>query len=161
MLKKYKAKSFISISVTLATGGNTHISFSPVTGGGSVYYTENEKIQAGLEGHPKYGKLFTLEETVANATGTTAKAAGTTAKAAGTTAKAVVPQPTTEEGTQQGAEGASDGEGTGSVYELKAACNDDAKDWLADKFGVSRSKMRSRQDIEKVAEDNGVKVVWV
>ena len=154
MLKKYKAKSLISISVTLATGGNTHISFSPVTGGGSVYYTENEKIQAGLEGHPKYGKLFTLEETVANATGTTAKAAGTTAKA-------VVPQPTTEEGTQQGEEGASDGEGTGSVYELKAACNDDAKDWLADKFGVSRSKMRSRQDIEKVAENNGVKVVWV
>lgn len=147
MLKKYKANSCISISVALATGGNTHISFNPVTGGGSVYYTENEKIQAGLEGHPKYGKLFTLEETVADATGTTAKA--------------VVPQPTTEEGTQQGAEGASDDEGTSSVYELKAACNDDAKDYLADKFGVSRSKMRSRQDIEKVAEDNGVKVVWV
>lgn len=147
MLKKYKAKSCISISVMLATGGNTHISFNPVTGGGSVYYTENEKIQAGLEGHPKYGKLFTLEETVADATGTTAKA--------------VVPQPTTEEGTQQDAESASDGEDTSGVYELKAACNDDAKDYLADKFGVSRSKMRSRQDIEKVAEDNGVKVVWV
>ena len=40
------------------------------------------------------------------------------------------------------------------------ACNDDAKDYMADKFGVSRSKMRSRADIEKVAAENGVKIIW-
>ena len=57
MLKRYKSKSCISLSVKLSTGGTTHVSFTPQTGGGSVYYTDNEKVQEGLEKHPKYGKL--------------------------------------------------------------------------------------------------------
>ena len=143
MLKRYKSKSCISISVRLATGGNTHISFSPITGGGSVYYTDNEKIQAGLEAHPKYGRLFVEDKTLAEEQRATEHATGTVATVG---ESAEEQQGTVKEGND--------------FVEVKMACNDDAKDYLADKFGVSRSKMRSRADIEKVASDNGLKIIW-
>ena len=53
MIKKYIAKSDISLSV-----GKMHVSFRPLTDGGSVFYTDNESLQKALEAHPKYGKLF-------------------------------------------------------------------------------------------------------
>lgn len=137
MLKRYKSKSWVSINVVLPTGGNTHVSFSAVTGGGSVYYTDNENIQKGLESHPKYGRLFVVD--------TTLTAQQAVAKATGTVAS-TPPLPPEKE--------------VKKAVEVKMACNDDAKDYLADKFGVSRSKMRSRADIEKVAADNGVEIIW-
>jgi hypothetical protein len=141
MLKRYKSKSCVSINVVLPTGGNTHVSFSPVTGGGSVYYTDNENIQKGLERHPKYGRLFVID-TVASAQKPVIKKQGTVAE------KAAAGQQPTESAVKK-------------AVEVKMACNDDAKDYVADKFGVSRSKMRSRADIEKVATENGVKIIWV
>ena len=149
MLKRYKSKSCVSINVVLPTGGNTHVSFSAVTGGGSVYYTDNENIQKGLESHPKYGRLFVEDKTLAAQQAEAAKQAAAKAQA---TAGA-------------GNEAAAEQQGTvkegNDFVEVKMACNDDAKDYLADKFGVSRSKMRSRADIEKVAADNGLKIIWV
>ena len=142
MLKKYKSKSCVSVSVMLPTGGNTHISFSPVTGGGSVYYTDNEKIQAGLERHPKYGRLFVVDNTPAQ------KAVGKVGgrPEAGASVTAAVE--------------AAAGKAEKKAVEVRMSCNDDAKDYLADKFGISRSKMRSRGEIEKVASENGVKIIW-
>lgn len=148
MLKRYKSKSCVSINVVLPTGGNTHVSFSPVTGGGSVYYTDNENIQKGLERHPKYGRLFVIDDTL-TAQKPSGKAQGTVAGAnAGKNAS----------GVHGGTGGAEKTEK--KAIEVKMACNDDAKDYVADKFGVSRSKMRSRADIEKVASENGVKIIW-
>ena len=57
MLKKYTAKSDISINVSV-DGTSRHISFSPVTLGGSVFYTNDEKLQKALEHHYRYGHLF-------------------------------------------------------------------------------------------------------
>lgn len=127
MLKKYTAKSCLSLSVKLPTGGTTHVSFTARTGSGSVFYTENKTLQDGLRHHPQYGKLF-KEETIATPT----------------PEKKVV-----EDKAKQP-----------EVKELSMACNDDAKDYLAEKFGVSRSKLRSREDIEAVAMANGIKIMW-
>lgn len=44
--------------------------------------------------------------------------------------------------------------------ELSFACNDDAKDYLADAFGASRSKMRTRSAIEAIAKSHGLTIVW-
>ena len=44
---------------------------------------------------------------------------------------------------------------------FKTTNNDDAKDYLAETFGVNRSKMRSRKSIEDVAKENGVTIEWV
>ena len=62
MKKRYKAKSDVSINVSLPSGKNLHIAFSPITNGGSVYYTDVEDVQKGLEDHSKFGKLFRLDE---------------------------------------------------------------------------------------------------
>lgn len=142
MLKKYKSKSCVSLSVVLPTGGTTHISFNPITCGGSVYYTNNEKIQAGLEKHPKYGRLFTLD-TTANASEKKA---------------AAKPQPTNQpSGNTEGT--ATTETTTKTLKEVKMSCNDDAKDYLVEKFGISRTKLRSRAQIEASGEANGIKFV--
>ena len=60
-MKVYKAKSHIALNV-VTNEGNAHISFSPVTGGGSEFYTKDEALQAALEKHPKFGKLFKAVE---------------------------------------------------------------------------------------------------
>ena len=143
MLKRYKSKSCISLNVVLPTGGNTHVSFSPVTGNGSVYYTDNENIQKGLEGHPKYGKLFVVDTTLA-------------AQKPSVKAQAAIGADTNATATVA----AEKEKAVKKVVEVKMSCNDDAKDYVADKFGVSRSKMRSRADIVKVAAENGVKIIW-
>lgn len=44
--------------------------------------------------------------------------------------------------------------------EMNFACNDDAKDYLAETYGVSRSKMRNKADIEKAAKDYGITIIW-
>ena len=38
--------------------------------------------------------------------------------------------------------------------------NEDAKDYLADKFAISRSKLRSRAAIEECAKKNNVVIEW-
>lgn len=60
-MKKYIAKTDVSICVVLPGGGHTRVSFLPQTDGGSVYYTSDEGIQHGLEHHYKFGKQFRLD----------------------------------------------------------------------------------------------------
>lgn len=173
MLKKYIAKSCVSISVALPTGGTTHVSFTPRTGGGSVYYTTNEKIQEGLEKHPKFGKLFTLDDsTPANPSKPAKTEHQPTGKSDGeqspTDGQPGVDNPTSttgevNEGEGQGTvsdDGEQGAEAESTFKEVEVTCNDDAKDYLAEKFNVSRSKLRNRSEIDATAEANGVKFVW-
>lgn len=142
MLKKYKAKSCISISVTLPTGGVAHVSFSPMTGGGSTFYTDDTVLQEGLEKHPKFGRLFVLVEH------------GQSAPPNDTMAKDSV-----SENEAEVTEQPSDTSQT-TIRTVEMQCNDDAKDYLAEKFGISRSKLRTRADIEKAANANGIQILW-
>lgn len=142
MLKKYKAKSCISISVALSTGGVAHVSFSPMTGGGSTFYTDDTVLQEGLEKHPKFGRLFVLVER------------GQSAPPNHTTTNDSVLENTAEVREQP-----SDTSQT-TIRRVEMQCNDDAKDYLAEKFGISRSKLRSRADIEKAAQANGIQIIW-
>lgn len=38
--------------------------------------------------------------------------------------------------------------------------NEDAKDYFADQYGISRSKLRSRAAIEEAATAHGINLVW-
>ena len=119
MLKRYKSKSCVSINVVLPTGGNNHVCFSPVTGGGSVYYTDNENIQKGLERHPKYGRLFVIDDTL-TAQKTSGKEHGTVARTI--SANATVETLPTEKVAKK-------------AVEVKMARSADEKDYHADGFG--------------------------
>lgn len=127
MLKKYEAKSQVNMSVRLKSGANVHVSFSPKTGGGSVYYTRDEAIQYGLEHHGRFGRLFRL---------------------AGIVDETPAPVPVVNEETEP------------EKKKVIFRSNDDAKDYLADKFGISRSKLRSRAAIEECAAKNDIEIEW-
>lgn len=60
MTKEYRSKSCVSFSVNLPSGKSRRVSFSPQTAGGSVFYTADPDVQAGLENHPFFGKMFVL-----------------------------------------------------------------------------------------------------
>ena len=61
MIRYYKSKSDISINVLLDSGKNLHIKFLPSSDGSSHYTTNNREIQKAIEKHRYYGKLFRME----------------------------------------------------------------------------------------------------
>lgn len=124
MLKKYSSKTQISINVRLESGKSLHVAFSPITGGSSLYYTEDENVQMALEKHYHYGTLFT-----------------------GSVVEHVEPKKTAEP---------KDKDAKSSMKEITVSCADDAKDYLSDRFGVSRTKMRSVKAIQESAHAFGV-----
>lgn len=69
--KEYKAKSALSITVQVDNGTSAYITFAPQIDGSSLFVTTDTTLQAVLEGHPKYGKLFTLESSEATSTAIT------------------------------------------------------------------------------------------
>ena len=60
-MKTYSSKYCVSLNVKIAGGGYMHVSFSPMTGGGSRYCTGDLAVQEALERHPKFGRLFSLD----------------------------------------------------------------------------------------------------
>lgn len=143
--KKYKSSSHVSLSVMLAIGKSVHVTFTPQTGGGSVLYTADERLQRGLERHPRYGKLFRLveESPRSNVARVAAANAGRAERQAGA--------------DQVAADCAPDGtEAAAKKRVVKVTCIDDAKEWLVDKYGLSRTKLRSKKSILEAAESRGV-----
>lgn len=124
--KKYTAKTHVSLSLPMGEKVNAHVSFTPITGGGSVFYTSNEALQSALEKHPKYGRLYKLDTLYQ--------------------AKKVVadPQPIVVKK---------------EATEVHVTCLDDAKDYLSDRLGISRTKLRSAESIKKAAVANNVKFI--
>ncbi len=134
MQKEYRAKSHVSLNITLPNGKSTHVSFEALTGGGSIYVTENAMIQQGLEGHPKFGRMFKLVG-ASNVERPPVKSEANARK----TETPTTPQP------EQPNEKVVD-----------VASLDDAKAYLVDNFGISRTKLRSKKQIEEAAAANGV-----
>lgn len=147
--KTYYSKSDISISV-LVNGKGLHLSFIPVSGGGSVYTVEDEKIQCAIEKHHNFGKLFKLrsEQIVEKVE----------KKLKGKTAKAEVE--TGAEGSSEGNDGAET-PGNDGKSQITISCPDDAKDYLADKFGISRTAMKTVKAIKAIAESKNIEFIGI
>jgi len=96
-----------------------------------VYYTNDENVQSGLERHYKFGKLFQLAASIDE-----------------TKKKAEAPE----------AQADNDGGNAEEkkLKEIAVSCADDAKDYLSEKFGVSRTKIRSIKAIQEAAATFGV-----
>ncbi len=149
--KTYRAKSDISVNVSLENGKNTHVSFLPVTCGGSVFRTDNEILQNALERHYNFGKLFKLEETgrIEKKTETGKVSSKETAKATmACDADAKECADTTANEGQENTEG---------MRTITVACDADAKEYLADTYGISRTSLRSRAKIVEAAAANGIR----
>ena len=169
--KKYIAKSHISLSVRVSQKTSAHISFSALTGGGSVFYTDDENLQQALEAHHKFGKLFKLDDTFVEKPAS--KKVAPTSKVApaneentddANSEEAENNLPTTDveqdEDTEAQPEEESAEEATG-LTKVPVTCLDDAKEYLSEKFGISRTKIRSKKAIEEAAAENGIEFVGI
>lgn len=178
--KKYIAKSHISLSVRVSDKASAHITFSALTGGGSVFYTDDENLQQALEKHHKFGKLFKEDKTFTEQTAVKKAKAATPVKVEATTKPATPPNPTEDNNTEDknaddntpinptesdmddsNAEEDNTTEAEGNVTKITITCLDDAKDYLSEKFGISRTKLRSKKAIEEAAADNGIEFVGI
>ena len=124
MRKHYQANTGISISIVLKNKKSVHIPFSILSNGKSVYSTDNEEIQYGLEHHYRYGDLFRL---VAEEDESASKRE----------------EEHTGEGMRQKEE---------EFMKIKVSDLSSAKDYLSERFGISRTTLRRREDILSAAQ---------
>lgn len=127
--KQYKANTSIAISVVLKSKKSMHVTFAPQSDGSSVFATSNKDLQDALENHYKFGRLFNLVST------TTAEEKPATAEEE---AETTAPEP--------------------EKIVVKVADLQEAKDYLADKFGISRTtmKLNNKKSILEAAEAHNV-----
>lgn len=131
MFKKYQAGSDLAFSVMVGNE-RMRIVFEGKTMGSSIYMTRDPKVQKAIESHYWFKDKFFLVETVDEKK----EAAEVKKKAAAKTKKNV-----------------ADEKKTHSVTDVE-----DAKDYLAETYGVSRSKMKTKEDILAIAKEKGVEL---
>ena len=132
MLKEYRAKSTIGVTINLPKGGTRRVSFSGNSEGKSVFYTDDKDVQDALEHHSLFGTLFRLVGA----------------------SNVVEESPADMEETPH--EEQPDDQGGEDIIHLPFVNLSDAKDYLADRFGVSRTRIRTREDVKRYAAQNGV-----
>ena len=184
MLKKYQSKSSISLSVLMNTGKSVHVSFDSLTGGGSIFYTDDEELQEALAKHHKYGRLFKEVELVKPVAGPAPKKKPVVKEEEvedvedidevddtedevdeteyETTEENAEDEATEDEATEENAEEVQEQEAPVATGKQIHVTNlEDAKNYLADNLGVSRTKLRSKKAILEVAEANGIVFVGI
>lgn len=130
MFKKYQAGSDLAFSVMVGNE-RMRIVFEGKTMGSSIYMTRDPKVQKAIESHYWFKDKFFLVETVDEK-----KEAAEAKKKAAAKKKKV-----------------ADEKKTHVVTDFE-----DAKDYLAETYGVSRSKMKTKEDILDIAKEKGVEL---
>lgn len=132
MFNKYQAGTDLAFSVMVGNE-RMRIIFEGKTMGCSVYMTRDPKVQKAIESHYWFNDKFFLVESIDEKK----EAAEAKKRAAAKTKKNKV----------------ADEKKTHSVTDVE-----DAKDYLAETFGVSRSKMKTKEDILAIAKEKGVEL---
>ncbi len=130
MYKTYQGYSDLAFSVQV-DGGRRRIVFDAQSRGTSIYSTRDAKVQKAIESHYWFGDKFWLLEEVDE------KKLEAEAKK-----KAAAKAKKTEEEKK--------------TYQVDNI--GDAKDYLADNFGISRSKMKTVEDVKAIARENNVEL---
>ena len=131
MFNTYQAGTDLAFSVMVGNE-RVRIVFEGKTTGSSVYMTRDPKLQKAIESHYWFNDKFFLAESVDEK-----KEAAEAKKKAAAKAKKKV----------------ADEKKTHVVTDVE-----DAKDYLAETFGVSRSKMKTKEDILAIAKEKGVEL---
>lgn len=131
MYKKYQAGTDLSFSVMVGNE-RVRVVFEGKTMGCSIYGTRDEKLQKAIESHYWFNDKFFLVEAVDEK-----KEAVEAKKRAATKTK----------------KKAAEEKKTHIVTDFE-----DARDYLAETFGVSRSKLKTKEDILSIAKEKGVEL---
>lgn len=131
MFNKYQAGTDLAFSVMVGDE-RMRIVFEGKTMGNSVYMTRDPNVQKAIESHYWFNDKFFLAESIDEKK----EAAEEKKKADAKTKKKV-----------------ADEKKTHVVTDIE-----DAKDYLAETYGVSRSKMKTKEDILAIAKEKGVEL---
>lgn len=131
MYKKYQAGTDLSFSVMVGNE-RVRVVFEGKTMGCSIYGTRDEKLQKAIESHYWFNDKFFLVEAVDEKK----EAAEAKKRAAAKTKKKV-----------------ADEKKSHIVTDFE-----NARDYLAETFGVSRSKLKTKEDILSIAKEKGVEL---
>ena len=131
MFNKYQAGTDLAFSVMVGDE-RMRIVFEGKSTGSSFYMTRDPKVQKAIESHYWFNDKFFLVESIDEKK----EAAEAKKKAADKTKKKV-----------------ADEKKTHVVTDFE-----DAKDYLADTYGVSRSKMKTKEDILAISKEKGVEL---
>lgn len=174
-MKKYIAKTNVSINIVLSNGKNRHIAFNPLTGGGSVFYTDDPDIIDAMERHYKYGTLFRIDhkfiaekqrnklapkpkpEPVSQPTPVVSapelvEEVQETAPEAEETDENEQPDATEADSEPE----AEDADADNGLKKIVVSDPDAAKSYLAEHFGYSRTKIKTLKAIKEAAAANGI-----
>ncbi len=136
MIKTYVANTGLSFNVTKADAKKkTHVNFDSLTINGSIFTTDDERLQEAIEAH-----RFFKEGTITIAKEEDEEAPET---------DNVTDSDTLEEESKEDKK---------EVVEFASVV--EGKDYLADTYGVSRTQLRTRASIESYAAEKGISVVW-
>lgn len=130
MFKVYQANCDIAFNIK-QDGGSKRIVFEGQSHGTSSYSTRDQKEQKGIEDHYWFNDKFFLKESVDE------KKLAAEAK----------------KKNDEMAKRAASAKNVHTVTDVA-----DAKEYLAERFGVSRSKMKTKADVLAVAKENGVEL---
>lgn len=129
MTKHYISDSHIAINVTLDGGESVHLSFIALSNGGSVFSTDSEELQNAIERHYRFGDLFTLDH---------------------------IEEPkNTSEIANEEYTSVKESE-DGNIQKITVNDLGEAKNYLADTLGISRTSLRSLKTILEVAKANDI-----
>lgn len=164
MIKTYKANTNVSINVVLASKKNLHISFTPLSNGSSTFTTDDEEIMNSIERHYNFGKLFRLHSTQDESKKKTAKVVETPVKEdnpipAETTTKEPETTETHESADNEAEDTEAPDNDISALTQVTVSDLASAKDYLADKFDISRTSLRSKKTIVKQAAAHGIEFV--
>ena len=137
MKKKYEANSIVAI--TVKTGSfYRRVSFMPLSNGKSCYETESKSLQDAIENHGffKSGVINLADE-----------------PAPAKNAEAVMDAPEVTDAPD-------DGQTEAELKKIVVAGQSDAVDYLTEKFGISRSKLRSQKAIADAGKEHGVEFMY-
>lgn len=132
MKKVYISKSEISIKVVLGSGSTVRVAFTPRTLGSSVYMTDDEELQKAIESHREYGKLFVCDERRSEA------------------------MAENEAEVSQHDDPDAEAAEVAEPKIVAVSSIQEAKDYLSDKFDISRSSLKSKDAVERAALEHGV-----
>ena len=131
MFNKYQAGTDLAFSVMVGNE-RMRIIFAGKSVGCSIYMTRDPKVQKAIESHYWFNDKFFLVESIDEK-----KEAAEAKKKAAAKAKKKV----------------ADEKKTHVVTDVE-----DAKDYLAETYGVSRSKMKTKEDILAISKEKGVEL---
>lgn len=157
-----------SMKISFADGSMTAIGVNPAT-----YSTDNFMIQHAIENSAQYKRgLIKLVNSIeldadvvidsqAKATATAPAAAQAEAEGDAGETEATTQTEEQTESTDE-AEAKTEGEAESQALEkVEFSCNEDAKDYLEEKFQVTRSKLKNRADIIAAGAAYGIEVVFI